>query len=272
MAYIGNTQQNQSYSPAVDYFSGTGSTTSFTLSRPVASVAQIEAVIENVVQNPSSAYTVSGNTITFTSAPPSGTNNIYIKYTSPNTQVVQPGQSTVYPSSLSTGGMYWDTSGNVGIGTTSPGYPLDVQSESSNGRGIRVRGRSSDGIGTIQFTDSAVASEYAKINTPAANTLAFGTAGTERMRIDSSGNVGIGTSSPSAKLHVAGSILMGTGANEFLSVFANQNATVPSSQFQASIGYNMSAGAAEVNFWNRYEGASKSFNFLQKRGHQLIAT
>lgn len=82
-----------------------------------------------------------------------------------------------------------DATGNVGIGTASPGYPLDVQSESSNGRGIRVRGRSSDGIATIQFTDSTVATEYAKINTPAASTLAFSTAGAERMRLDSSGNL-----------------------------------------------------------------------------------
>jgi hypothetical protein len=85
--YIGNTATQQAFTPAVDFFSGNASTTAFTLSRPVASTAQVEAVIENVVQNPGSAYTVSGNTITFTSAPPSGSNNIYVRYTSPITQV-----------------------------------------------------------------------------------------------------------------------------------------------------------------------------------------
>mgnify|MGYP006292856829 CR=1 FL=1 len=79
--YLGNTPTTQGFVPAVDYFSGNGSTTAFTLSRSVASVAQIEAVIENVPQNPNDAFTVSGNTITFTSAPPSGSNNIYVRYT-----------------------------------------------------------------------------------------------------------------------------------------------------------------------------------------------
>ena len=95
MPYLGNTPSQQAFTPATDYFSGNGSTTAFTLSRAVASVNQIEAVIENVVQNPSDAYTVSGNTITFTSAPPSGTNNIYVRYTSLITQVLKPGQGTV---------------------------------------------------------------------------------------------------------------------------------------------------------------------------------
>ena len=95
MAYLGNTVQNQGFIPAIDTFSGNGSTTAFTLSRPVASVAQVEAVISNVVQDPNTAYTVSGNTITFTSAPPSGTNNIYVRYTSLITQVIAPSQGTV---------------------------------------------------------------------------------------------------------------------------------------------------------------------------------
>lgn len=114
MAFIGNTNTTQAFTPAVDFFSGNASTTAFTLSRPVAAVAQVEAVISNVVQDPGSAYTVSGSTITFTSAPPSGTNNIYVRYTSPITQVIAPGQGTVSTTSLasSTG------SGAVVLGTS----------------------------------------------------------------------------------------------------------------------------------------------------------
>jgi hypothetical protein len=95
MSYIGNTPTQQSFVPAVDYFSGNGSTTAFTLSRPVAASGQLVAVIENVPQSPVDAFTVSGNTITFTSAPPSGSNNIYVYYTTLNTQVMQPTDGSV---------------------------------------------------------------------------------------------------------------------------------------------------------------------------------
>lgn len=104
MAYIGNTPTTQGFIPAVDFFNGNGSTTAFTLSRPVASVAQVQAVVENVPQKPGDAFTVSGNTITFTSAPPSGTGNIYIYYTSPITQVIAPSQGTVGTSQLAATG------------------------------------------------------------------------------------------------------------------------------------------------------------------------
>jgi hypothetical protein len=103
MAAIGNSPTQQAFTPAIDYFSGNGSTTAFTLSRPVASVAQVQVTIDNVAQNPSSAYTVSANTITFTSAPLSGTNNIYVYYTSPITQVIAPSQGTVNTTSLAGG-------------------------------------------------------------------------------------------------------------------------------------------------------------------------
>ena len=95
MSYLGNTPTQQGFIPAIDFFSGNGSTVAFTLSRPVASVAQVQATIENVPQNPGTAFTVSGNTITFDGAPASGTNNIYVYYTSPITQVIAPSQGTV---------------------------------------------------------------------------------------------------------------------------------------------------------------------------------
>jgi len=115
MSYIGNTSTTQAFTPAVDFFSGTGSATAFTLSRPVASVAQVQVTIDNVAQNPSSAYTISSNTITFTSAPLSGTNNIYVYYTSPITQVIAPGQGTVTATSMAS-----STGTGAGVFQTSP--------------------------------------------------------------------------------------------------------------------------------------------------------
>lgn len=113
MSYIGNTAQNQTFVAAIDYFSGNGSTTAFTLSKPVASVAQVQVVVNNVAQNPSTAFTVSSNTITFTGAPTSGSNNIYVYYTSPITQTIAPSAGTVQSNSIASGGPTWDANGNV---------------------------------------------------------------------------------------------------------------------------------------------------------------
>ena len=122
MAFIGNTYTTQGFVPAVDYFNGDGTTTAFTLSRPVGSVFGVQAVIENVPQNPSDAYTIAGQTITFTSAPPSGTGNIYVYYTSPIVQLIAPGQGTVSQASLGVISFYINPQTIVTSYTTPDGY------------------------------------------------------------------------------------------------------------------------------------------------------
>ena len=69
-------------SPHTDEFNGDGSTTAFTLTRVPSAGNKDNFIvfINNVYQRYGSsyAYTVNGTTITFTSAPPSGTNNIQV--------------------------------------------------------------------------------------------------------------------------------------------------------------------------------------------------
>ena len=80
MGYIGTPidTRNQFQSLQGKRFNGDGSTTDFTLDVAPGSTLDIEVFVGNVRQDPNSAYTVSGTTLSFTGAPPSGTNNIYV--------------------------------------------------------------------------------------------------------------------------------------------------------------------------------------------------
>ena len=80
MAFIGTPldTRNTFQSLVGKRFSGDGSTTDFTLDVAPSSTLDIEVFVGNVRQDPNSAYTLSGTTLTFTGAPPSGTNNIYV--------------------------------------------------------------------------------------------------------------------------------------------------------------------------------------------------
>ena len=85
IVYLGNellTATPVSSETHIDEFNGDGSTTAFTMTRTPAanSAANYVVFVGNVYQRfgSSYAYTASGDVITFTSAPPAGTNNIQV--------------------------------------------------------------------------------------------------------------------------------------------------------------------------------------------------
>ena len=80
MAYLGNSPKTNLITMNSEQFSGDGTTTNFTLAQTVTLAAEIEVFVGNVRQDPFSAYTVAGQTLSFTAAPASGTNNIYVVF------------------------------------------------------------------------------------------------------------------------------------------------------------------------------------------------
>lgn len=105
MGTIGNQiAAGQALTIANDSFNGDGSTTAFTLSQAVGSVNDIEVLVDNVQQSPyDSSYSVSGTTLTFSGAPATGTNNVYVIYNASKhitTQQVIPDDGSVHSSKI----------------------------------------------------------------------------------------------------------------------------------------------------------------------------
>lgn len=254
---------------SVDAFSGNGSTVAFTLSGDAGSENNTQVFVSGVYQE-KDTYSLSGTTLTFSTAPPTGTGNIEVVWTAP-LSIGVPSDGTVTTAKIADSNVTYakiqnvtaakvlgrntsgsgvvqelpiavDTSGNVGIGTSSPSYKLDVAAVS----GISTRfatnsGTSANDAGIlIQNTSSATAASRSTILYLDANGANASNGDYFYLSSDGASNAYVWNQS-------SGPIIFGIAASEQARITA-------AGLFQFNSGYGSSATAFGCRAWVNFNG------------------
>ena len=219
MSYIGKEPQFTQYPSK--FFNGDGTAMTVTLDYSPPNAAALLVFIDGVRQD-TSAYTLSGTSLTFTGAVPSGTNNVQVVHLGLTQDVGVPSDDTISTVKIQDGAvtsakldtniaidgdltvdtdtLYVDSTNNrVGIGTSAPLGKLKVavgdNAPAASGdmnTGVVFESASASRAINIGVNNTA---GYSWINAAFANNsgvpdnLVLMTGATERMRIDSSGNL-----------------------------------------------------------------------------------
>jgi hypothetical protein len=155
-----------------------------------------------------------------------------------------------------------DSSGNVGIGATTTTDALEIKRTGATSVSIALN---QTGTGGRNYVLLSSGTGYGT-----AGNLVFydGTASAERMRIDSSGNVGIGTTSPASKLQVAGTIDVNT-ASSGLPTIKLSHTNTGADNFEIKAG---TTGVANSGFSIRDVDASANRLVIDSDGNVGIGT
>ena len=237
MAYIGN--QVSSVPFIIDTFSGTGSATVFgQLTRAPASVASIAVYISGVYKVPGTDYTLSGDMISFTSAPASGTNNIVIHHMGNGSATQVPSDGSVTGGKLTANVVRGN---NIVAGTIS-GNLIGIAAISGNqiglgaisGNQIGIRAISGNQIGSYAVSGNQIGTGAISANNFAgggitSNVLASNLT-ISTTRVAETVNVVTAAIGGNYQIHIANStvyhFLANTTANITLQMIANTGGSV----------------------------------------------
>jgi hypothetical protein len=165
--------------------------------------------------------------------------------------------------------MTLDASGNLLVGTTSSIDGARITSVAAGSVSLGLNG--SGGAGMIVRHPAANQIDFTTVATSSFFTFSSNT--TERVRIDSSGNVGIGVSSPSAKLHVAGSGNLAINSRGNLLVSDGGTATQTAGEGgQISFGAWLNGDLSEPYPMGVIRGVSESSTTNDNRGALVFGT
>lgn len=142
--------------------------------------------------------------------------------------------------------VYFAANGNVGIGNSAPDRKLLIQ-----GTGASIAINAGGGAMSIDPT----ASGFSQIDVAGNNALRFNTNSNERVRIDGSGNVGIGTNNPVDKLHIEGNIYLGTTSR---TIYQANSGNLILQTGTGNISLATSNGVERI----RVEGSGGAINYL----------
>ena len=239
MAYVGTPidTTNQFQSLQGKRFSGDASTTGFTLDVAPTSTLDIEVFVENVRQDPNSAYSLSGTTLAFSAAPPSGTNNIYVVH-----QAKAVGTISVpddYKSNAQTISGARTFNGGITMGGTTP--TLTIGDAGAEDTKIVFDGNAQDfHIGLDDSADSLLIGLGSTLGT------------TAYMTIDASGNFGFNRAATATDTDAFGAFISSAGV---LNNAANVNGSNTVSEFSGNAGQIRIRGDGDAENTNNSYGA-----------------